>query len=115
MASTQSRYNEEEYQTIVVPELLQDGRLIYVASHPELRGILAQGDSPEQALRYLSEVFADYVRHCAEYNLAMTVPQPRPFRRLVLPAIQTVHSSAVTTRHTPDYAGQDMVLSVSAV
>lgn len=83
MTSRPIRYPESAYQTVVLPEVLTDGRLVYVANHPELRGCRAQADSPEHALENLSEVFESYSRHFVEHGLDMPAPQQKPVHEVV--------------------------------
>ena len=75
MTDRPAAVRESDYQTIVVPEVLSDGSLIYVANHPELRGCRAQAETPEQALENLTEVFQSYVEHFAEHGLDLPQPQ----------------------------------------
>jgi predicted RNase H-like HicB family nuclease len=68
-------YPESAYRTEITSETLTDGRLIYVAWHPEIRRIRSQGTTPEEARENLSDAFALYEEHCREQGLAMPSPQ----------------------------------------
>ncbi|MGH2484555.1 MAG: type II toxin-antitoxin system HicB family antitoxin [Ktedonobacterales bacterium] len=70
-------YPEAAYQTVVLPETLNDGTLVYVANHPDLRGCRSQADTPEHAQENLSEVFESYARHFAAHGLDMPAPQQK--------------------------------------
>jgi predicted RNase H-like HicB family nuclease len=74
---------EWEYQTIVRQEILSDGRLVYMASHPELRRCRAQGDTSEEALEFLSEVYQDYMEHLQEYGLPIPRPRNHAVQRVI--------------------------------
>jgi len=78
--------DESSYQTIIEPQVLSNGRRIFMARHPELRGCLAQGDSPAEAEELLSEVFRSYIEHLREYNL----PVPQPRQRAVRTAVWSI-------------------------
>ncbi|MBI2875404.1 MAG: type II toxin-antitoxin system HicB family antitoxin [Candidatus Tectomicrobia bacterium] len=43
-------YDGLPWQVVINPERQDDGRIIYVASHPELDGVLGTGETPEAAL-----------------------------------------------------------------
>ncbi len=70
-------YPEAAYHLYVVPELLRDGTLIYVAWHPELPRVLAHGPTPEAAEQSLSEAFAIYQGHALKHGLE--IPPPRSY------------------------------------
>jgi hypothetical protein len=53
----------------VEAEVLGDGRTVYVASHPDVLGILAQADTAVEATRIWWENLRDYIKH---------VQNPRP-------------------------------------
>ncbi len=82
MQSKNTPIDEARYFTTVIPELLSNGRLIYMAEHPELPGCRAQGVTPEEALHLLSEVFDDYMDYVSTHHLPL--PQ-RP--NLGVPAV----------------------------
>ena len=76
-------YPETAYQSVILPETLSDGTLVYVANHPELRGCRAQADTPEHAQENLAEVFESYARHFAEHGLDMPTPQQQLVQAVV--------------------------------
>lgn len=43
-------YDGLPWQVVIDPEWQDDGRIIYVASHPEFDGVLGTGETPEAAL-----------------------------------------------------------------
>jgi len=69
--------DELGYDIVVVPEVL-DGRTIYVARHPELLSVLAQGDTVEDALRDLRDVLAEFLADMSESGVAVPPPHAAP-------------------------------------
>jgi predicted RNase H-like HicB family nuclease len=60
LAELQQRHAEVTAQladpaVLIDPERLEDGQIIFVASHPEFDGVLGTGESPEAALADLHE------------------------------------------------------------
>ncbi len=51
-----------------------DGTLCYMASHPELYGCMAQGNTPEEALANLSVARADYIAALREAGREIPLP-----------------------------------------
>lgn len=49
--------------TVVAPDVTTDGEPCYMASHPDLEGCMAHGDTPEEALNNLREATALYLSH----------------------------------------------------
>ena len=110
---------ESDYQTVVVPEILGDGSLVYVANHPELRGCRAQAETPELAREYLSEVFQRYVEHFTEHHLDLPKPRNKGIREVVwrsapgarplmasAPVIETVPTMGIT--QPPSHHAQEL-------
>src|SRR5687768_3060734 len=52
-----------------------DGELCYMASHPELFGCMAQGSTPEEAIRNLEGARHDYISALLEEGIAVPVPE----------------------------------------
>jgi len=77
-------YPEVAYQTQVVPEALSDGATVYVAWHPEIRGVRAHGATPEEALQSLSEAFDIYVERVRARGFEMPMPQSHAMVREVI-------------------------------
>ena len=63
------------YATKVVPEQCTDGSMAYLATHPELDGCMAHGDTPEEALQNLAEARELYISTLLKRDLE--VPMPR--------------------------------------
>ncbi len=73
------------YDVAIVPE--QEGdQTVWVAYHPQLRGCMSHGDTPEEALENLAEARAMYLD--ALMGAGVPVPEPK-LRPLV--AIQTTY------------------------
>ena len=64
-----------------------DGRDIFLASHPELIGCMAQGDTVEEAVKSLKEVTYEYILSLLEDH----VPIPLPSSRLTTTGARTIH------------------------
>lgn len=94
-------YPESDYRTEIVPEILTDGRLIYVASHPEVRKIRSQGNTPEEAKENLSDAFALYEEHCREHGLDMPTPQPSGVREVIWRAFPLNQTQAAFPQPLP--------------
>src|SRR5579859_4340657 len=82
-------YPESAYRIEIVPEPLQDGRLIYVAWHPEIRRVRSQGNTPEEARENLSDAFALYVEHCIEHGFDMPAPQESGVKEIIWRSFRT--------------------------
>ncbi len=76
-------YPEQAYTTIVEPDILSNDRVLWGAQHPELLGCTAQGDSVDEALRNLADVFRDYVEHSVEQRLDMPAPASKGPRKVI--------------------------------
>jgi predicted RNase H-like HicB family nuclease len=48
-------YDGLPWRMIIDPEQQEDGQIIFVASHPEVDGVLGTGETPEVALADLHE------------------------------------------------------------
>jgi predicted RNase H-like HicB family nuclease len=62
------------WRVIIDPERQDDGRVIFVASHPDFDGVLGTGETPEAAL---SDLHAAR-RSMIEALLAVGYPIPEP-------------------------------------
>ena len=60
ISDTRMTPREPGYDLEVGPEIAE-GRTIYVARHPELPGVFAQGDSLEESIADLAEVLDSYL------------------------------------------------------
>lgn len=83
MTTNPVTYPESAYRIEIVPETLKDGRLIYVAWHPEIRRVRSQGASPEEAKENLSDAFSMFVEHCLEHGLDMPTPQQSGVKEII--------------------------------
>lgn len=64
----------QPYRTEVAKDTTTDGETVYVASHPELPGCMAQGITTREAEENLSEATFEYILTMLEDGLA--VPDP---------------------------------------
>ena len=69
------------YDVDVVPEVVE-GQTIYVASHPELRHVRAQGVSVQQAIEELVEVADAYLEDMVAAWIAVPPAKDQPRMRL---------------------------------
>jgi predicted RNase H-like HicB family nuclease len=67
-------YNGLPWRVLIDPERQDDGRVIYVASHPDFDGVLGTGETPEAALADLHAAR----RSMIEALLAAGYPIPQP-------------------------------------
>ena len=67
-------YDRLPWKVEIEPERQEDGTIIYIASHPELEGVLGSGATPEAALADLRAAR----RAMIEALLAEGYPVPEP-------------------------------------
>ena len=67
-------YDRWPWRVIIDPERQDDGRVIFVASHPDFDGVLGTGETPEAALADLHAAR----RSMIEALLAAGYPIPEP-------------------------------------
>jgi predicted RNase H-like HicB family nuclease len=67
-------YDGLPWRVIIDPERQDDGRIIFVASHPDFDGVLGTGETPEAALADLHTAR----RSMIEALLAERYPIPEP-------------------------------------
>jgi predicted RNase H-like HicB family nuclease len=67
-------YDGLPWRVIIDPERQDDGRVIFVASHPDFDGVLGTGETPEAALADLQAAR----RSMIEALLAEGYPIPEP-------------------------------------
>jgi len=67
-------YDGLPWRVVINPEQQDDGRIIYVASHPEIDGVLGTGETSEAALADLQLAR----RSMIEALLAEGYPVPEP-------------------------------------
>ena len=65
----------QPYTVDVSRDETTDGKFVYLATHPELPGCMAQGITIEEAKVNLKEVAAEYILSLLEDKLS--VPEPR--------------------------------------
>lgn len=56
---------DREWATIVVPDQLSDGSIVYVARHPELPGCMSHGSTPDEARENLADARELYLEDVA--------------------------------------------------
>jgi len=64
------------------------GEPCFMASHPELPGCMAQGDTPEEAVKNLTEARRDYISALLSENIEVPTPEPVATTRLELQEIR---------------------------
>ena len=64
-----------KYFIIISREETEEGERYYVASHPDLPGCRADGQTPEEAKQELAKARVDFIYFLLEDNL--TVPEPK--------------------------------------
>lgn len=67
----------KDYTTVVYQEMLAAGECCYVAYHPEILGVLGQGDSHEEAVAVLGEMTDSVIDYLKANNLP--IPEPLIF------------------------------------
>lgn len=65
-----------------------DGKDVFLASHPELIGCMAQGETVEEAVKNLKEVTYEYILSLLEDH----VPIPIPSSRQTTTGARTIHA-----------------------
>ncbi len=65
------------YFTIIDREKSNKGGYYYVATHPDLPGCVADGQTPEEAKQELAKARVDFIYFLLEDNLA--VPEPKKY------------------------------------
>ncbi len=65
------------YFTIINREETEKGGRYYVATHPDLSGCRADGQTPEEAKQELAKARVDFIYFLLEDNL--TVPDPKTY------------------------------------
>jgi predicted RNase H-like HicB family nuclease len=75
MAADLDTYMHLPYAVEVVPDATTDGGVCYLASHPELPGCMAHGDTPDEALRNLEDARRLYLTTLIKRGLH--VPRPK--------------------------------------
>jgi predicted RNase H-like HicB family nuclease len=53
-----------------------DGGEVFVAFNPDLDGCMAQGDTPQEAVKNLDAVRIEYFEHLLEHGLPIPAPKP---------------------------------------
>lgn len=98
MSRTLEEYISLPY-AITIDEDSCDGKLCFMARHPELRGCKAQGWTPQEALANLRVARKEYLEALLEWGDEIPLPkslsrQPKPtlqvvgsWKRLILPLI----------------------------
>jgi len=66
---------KKPYTIVVYEDKTTTGEKIYLATHPELSGCMAQGETQDSAIKELESVTIEYIDSLIEDNL----PIPEPF------------------------------------
>ena len=74
MATDVERHMLQPYAVQVVPDATTDGGVCYLASHPELPGCMAHGDTIDEALQNLEDARRLYLTTLL--NRGLEVPKP---------------------------------------
>jgi predicted RNase H-like HicB family nuclease len=74
MARDVGNYLHLAYAVEVVPESTTDGVLCYRASHPELPGCMAHGETPEEALENLEDAKRLYIETLLIKGIEVPLP-----------------------------------------
>jgi predicted RNase H-like HicB family nuclease len=70
-------FAELPYSIKISKDKTVDGGDVFIASHPELVGCMAQGDTVEEAVETLKEVTCEYIESLLEDRLPIPVPSSR--------------------------------------
>lgn len=73
--TTLDLYIQLRYAVEVVPDTTTDGRVVYLARHPELPGCEAHGETPREAIANLAEARELYLRSLLEDGIEPPRPQ----------------------------------------
>ncbi|MBA3944949.1 MAG: type II toxin-antitoxin system HicB family antitoxin [Herpetosiphonaceae bacterium] len=80
-----------------------DGAVCYIARHPELRGCMAQGKTPDEAVADLDDALYDYITALLEEG----IPIPLPIVRQI-----HAHKAVTSTKRWPSFSiGRTILLS----
>ena len=79
------------YKLIVFEDKLTNGKIIYMAKNPELKGCMAQGTTIEDAIKNLADARVDYIYDSLEDDIA--IPDPAP---LAVQTAFTIDSEQLT-------------------
>jgi predicted RNase H-like HicB family nuclease len=89
------------YDVEIVPEFV-DGNVIFVARHPELRGCMSHGATPEEAMENLDEARALYLGALRQRGIDAPPEKARPRAAIVIPVpTGTVHKESEFGRQSP--------------
>jgi len=75
MAADLETYMHLPYAVEVVPDATTDGGVCYLASHPELPGCMAHGDTPPEALQNLEDARRLYLTTLIKRGLDVPMPK----------------------------------------
>ncbi|GBD99092.1 hypothetical protein BMS3Abin07_01124 [bacterium BMS3Abin07] len=68
-------YMKQSYDTIIVPDQFTDGSLCYRAEHPQLKGCMSHGQTPEEAEQNLKDAKRLYISTLLKKGLDVPLPQ----------------------------------------
>lgn len=98
------------YFTVVNREKTEDGEYYYVATHPDLPGCVADGETPEETKQELAKARVDFFYFLLEDNLS--VPEPKTHEVTISPQLVEVHTDIVNQRQpipSSGYVVEDLV------
>lgn len=107
------------YAVEVVPTVDTEGNTVYLASNPELRGCMAHGDSPDEAIVNLAEARELYLSSLIEDGVAPPLPAAvktggRPFSAVwTSTTVVSVNTIAPTRRVVEQIGGPRMELATA--
>lgn len=105
MNVAQMKLVASEWIPRIEQETLTDGTVVFVASHPELPGITAQGDDETTAREIFSECLADYFGELESLGL----PRPPATRQVYEISFRQAWETFVPVSTTSDDRYRDAV------
>ncbi|MHB8626995.1 MAG: type II toxin-antitoxin system HicB family antitoxin [Aggregatilineales bacterium] len=91
----------QPYQVIVRPDQTTNGEPVFIAYHNELEYLVAQGDTPEEALGELNEMRFEFILWLLEDGLPVPPPQP-PQAKELLAIVEQLQALPDASKPTPD-------------
>lgn len=71
------------YTLVVKPDVTTKGDPVFIAYHPELEFVVAQGDTTDEAITALAETRLEIIVHLLESGLPVPPPQNQSARELL--------------------------------
>lgn len=73
----------QPYTLVVKPDVTTEGEPVFVAYHPELELVVAQGDTSDEAIAELAELRLEVIVYLLESGLPVPPLQSQPARELL--------------------------------